>query len=51
MEPPQPLLTLFGSMLKQGAFIPDGFLFNYELNKIQINQYGAIAQPVGMREK
>lgn len=41
-SPPLPLIQFLGGLVKPGAFLPDNFLFSYELQKITLNQYGAI---------
>lgn len=42
---PPPLLT-FMANFKQGAFVPDGFLTPFELNRIKVDDYGAIVAPL-----
>ena len=37
---PKPLLLFFANVLKEGQYIPDGFLTPYELNRLDYDNYG-----------
>lgn len=39
---PLPLLVFIQNLCKEGAYIPNNFLTPYELNRIDVNNYGAI---------
>lgn len=39
---PLPLLVFIQNLCKEGAYIPDNFMTPYELNRIDVNNYGAI---------
>ena len=39
---PLPLIIFLNSLIKPGNFVPDGFLTEYELNRLSTDSYGAI---------
>lgn len=39
---PKPLLLFFANIMKEGQYIPDGFLTPYELNRVEFDNYGRL---------
>ena len=41
---PLPLIIFLSSLLKPKAFMPDDFLTPFELNRVSLDDYGAITK-------
>lgn len=39
---PMPLLNFFKTLSKEGAYVPDGFLTPFEMNRLTLDDYGSV---------
>ncbi len=39
---PMPLVSFLASLVKKGQFIPDGLLSQFEMERLNLDSYGAI---------
>lgn len=39
---PEPLLLFLNNIVRQGTYVADGFMTPYQLNRIDLDNYGAI---------
>ncbi len=39
---PMPLISFLSTIVKKGQYMPDGFLLQFEIDRISVNDYGAL---------
>jgi hypothetical protein len=39
---PMPLISFLSTLVKKGQYMPDGFLFPFELDRVNLDDYAAL---------